>query len=77
MLDKREKISLKYIPSKLKFADIFTKPLVTVRFRELRTVLVQNLEGIVNNSQFLRRTFSVLQDFVSSPAPRAAHTAQY
>ena len=77
VLARREIISLKYIPTKFNFADIFTKPLATVRFRELRAVIVQNLEGIVNNTQFLRRTFSVLRDFISSPAPRTEQSAQY
>ena len=36
-----------------------------------------NLEGFVNNSQFLRRTFAVLRDFISSPAPRTEQSAQY
>ena len=46
VLSKRQKIMLKYVPTKYNFADIFTKPLPTVRFRELRAVLVQNLNGI-------------------------------
>ena len=37
VLAKREKILLKYIPTKFNLADIFTKPLQTVQFRELRT----------------------------------------
>ena len=49
----------------INFADIFTNPLATVRFRDLRSVLVQNLDGIANNTQFLRRTFSVLRDFIT------------
>ena len=57
VLARKEKISLKYIPTKFRFADIFTKPQATVRFWELRAVIVQNLEGIFNNSQFLQRTF--------------------
>ena len=66
VLSKRQRIALKYVPTKFNFADIFTKPLGTVRFRDLRAVLVQNLDGIINNSQFLRRTFSVLKDFMPS-----------
>ena len=70
VLAKRQKIALKYVPTKFNFADIFTKPLATVRFRELRGILVQNLEGIVNNSSFLRRTFAVLKDFMTNPFSR-------
>ena len=70
VLSKRQRIALKYVPTKFNFADIFTKPLGTVRFRDLRAVLVQNLDGIINNSQFLRRTFSVLKDFMPSAFSR-------
>jgi len=70
VLAKKQKIALKYVPTKLNFADIFTKPLATVRFRELRGILVQNLEGIVNNSNFLRRTFAVLKDFMTNTFSR-------
>ena len=44
-----------------------TKPLSTVRFRKLRSVFIQDLEGITNNSNFLQRTFSVLRDFIRMP----------
>ena len=77
VLSKRDKISLRYVPSKLNFADIFTKPLNTVRFRDLRSVLVQNLDGIADNTQFLRRTFSVLRDFITLSTPRSRHNATY
>ena len=70
VLSKRQRIALKYVSTKYNFADIFTKPLGTVRFRDLRAVLVQNLDGIINNSQFLRRTFTVLKDFMSSSFSR-------
>ena len=77
VLSKRDKISLRYVPSKLNFADIFTKPLNTVRFRDLRSVLVQNLDGIADNTQFLRRTFSVLRDFITLSTPRSRHNVTY
>jgi len=64
VLSHKDKIILKYVPSKFNFADIFTKPLSTVRFRDLRTVLVHNLDGIINNSQYLQQTFTVLKDFL-------------
>ena len=67
VLAKKNKILLKYVPTKFNFADIFTKPLSTVRFRELRSVMVQDLEGISNNSKFLQRTFAVLRDFIRMP----------
>ena len=67
VLAKKNKILLRYVPSKFNFADIFTKPLSTIRFRELRSVMVQDLEGISNNSKFLQRTFSVLRDFIRMP----------
>jgi hypothetical protein len=58
VLSRKDKIILKYVPSKFNFADIFTKPLSTVRFRDLRTVLVHNLDGIINNSQYLQLSVS-------------------
>ena len=67
VLAKRQKIALKYVPTKLNFVDIFTKPLATARFRELRGILVQNLDGIVYNSKFLHRTFAFLKDFMTTP----------
>ena len=44
VLAKKETILLKYVPTKYNFADIFTKALSTVRFRDLRSVMLQNLE---------------------------------
>jgi len=67
VLAKKNKNLIKYVPTKFNFADIFTKPLSTVRFRELRSVMVQDLEGITNNSKFLQRTFAVLRDFIQMP----------
>ena len=69
VLANKNKILLKYVPTKFNFADIFTKaaPLSTVRFRELRSVMVQDLEGISNNSKFLQRTLAVLRDFIRMP----------
>ena len=67
VLAQKNRVLLKYIPTKWNFADIFTKPLHTVRFRDLRSIMVHDLTGIINNSQFLQRTFSVLTDFVQSP----------
>ena len=40
VLAKRETISLKYVPTKFNFADIFTKPLNTAQFRDLRSVML-------------------------------------
>ena len=68
VLAKKDKILLKYVPSKLNFADIFTKPLGTVRFRDLRSILIQDLSGISSNAKFIQRTFTVLKDFIKSPA---------
>ena len=51
VLAKWEKILLKYIPTKFILADIFTKPLHTVRFRELRAILLQDLSEIIDNSK--------------------------
>jgi hypothetical protein len=64
VLARREIISLKYVPTKFNFADIFTRPLSTVRFRDLRSVMPQNLDGIINNSRTAQRTYNVLKDFV-------------
>ena len=67
VLAKREKILLKYIPTKFNLADIFTKPLHTVRFRELRAILLQDLSEIIDNSTGITKIYTVLKDFVSSP----------
>ena len=64
---RREKILLKYVPKKFNFANIFTKPLNTVRFRELRSVLLQDLSEIINNSKRISKSFAVLKDFLNSP----------
>ena len=77
VLARKQILFLKYVPSKYNYTDIFTKPLSTVRFRDLRSILVQDLDGIINNSQFLRRTFSVLKDFMHIPVPRTGISAQY
>ena len=67
VIAKREKILLKYIPTKFNLADIFTKPLHTVRFRELRAILLQDLSEIIDNSTGITKIYTVLKDFVSSP----------
>ena len=66
VLAKKETILLKYVPTKFNFADIFTKPLSTVRFRDLRSVMLQNLDGIINNSRTTQRNFALLQDFAQT-----------
>ena len=66
VLSRKDKIILKYKPSKFSFADIFTNPLNTVRFRDVGTVLVQNLEKIINDFQYLQHTFTVLKIFLNS-----------
>jgi hypothetical protein len=72
VLSKRQRIALKYVPTKFNFADIFTKPLGTVRFRDLRAVLVQNLDKIINNSQFLHRTCILPTLFSKNIPPESA-----
>ena len=67
VLAKREKILLKYIPTKFNSVDMFTKPLNTVRFRELRTILLQDLSEIIDNSKGITKAYSVLKNFVSAP----------
>ena len=64
VIAKKNKILLTHVPTKLNFADIFTKPLSTVRFRDLRSIMIHDLTGIINNSGFLNRTFAVLKDFI-------------
>ena len=72
----RESISLKYVHTKFNFTDIFTRPLSTVRFRDLRSVMLQNLDGIINNSRTAQRTYNVLKDFVKdTPVSKSEHSA--
>ena len=67
VMARRENILLNYVPAKFSFADIFTKPLNTVSFRELRSVLLQDLSEIINNSKRISKSFAVLKDFLNSP----------
>ena len=59
------KIILKYCPSKFNFADIFTKPLVTVKFHELRSALVRELTKIFRNPNSLKLLFKTLREHLS------------
>ena len=76
VLAKKETILLKYVPTKYNFADIFTKALSTVRFRDLRSVMLQNLDGIINNSRTTQRNYNLLNDFAqTSPMSKAESPA--
>ena len=78
VLAKKETILLKYVPTKFNFADIFTKPISTIRFRDLGSVMLQNLDGIINNSRTTQRNYALLKDFArATPMSKAESSALY
>ena len=59
------KIQISYVPTEFNIADIFTKPLATVRFRALRAAIVSNIGHILRDQSSAQSVARHLQEFLA------------
>ena len=62
---KMGKIQISYVPTEFNIADIFTKPLATVRFRALRAAIVSNIGHILRDQSSAQSVARHLQEFLA------------